>query len=241
MAKLRGAIPTPRHRLAAAVPYGIRGATPAQWIVIPQILSFWLNDVDGDCVSAEEAFNKAASGILISDLTVQTWARAHNVLNGAYLDEVLDWMASAGFAQDGNTYNDGGKAAVDWTNAAALQNAIAQSPVKIGVAANQIETAVNTTNDRTATRCTPGKPSASWTCPPCSPSPPRRGRGRRQRWLSAATRRRPTPWSRQRRSRRVLRCRHRPRSLRLHPCRLRIPLASTSTSRCGAPSARAAR
>jgi hypothetical protein len=54
----------------------------------------------------------------------------------------LDIMLNAGFPQDGNLYNDGPFNTVDWTNTAALQNAIAQGPVKIGVAADQLEGAV---------------------------------------------------------------------------------------------------
>jgi hypothetical protein len=104
----------------------------------------WLNDVDGDCVTAEEAFAKACYNpeIFITDATVQTWATANNVLNGAVLIEVLDTMETAGFQQGGNLYNDGNPTSVDWTNAAVLQNAIAQGPVKIGVAADQLENVV---------------------------------------------------------------------------------------------------
>ena len=50
---------------------------------------------------------------------------------------------SSGFQPgDGNTYGDGPYMSVDWTNAAALQSAIAVGPVKIGVAADQLENAV---------------------------------------------------------------------------------------------------
>ena len=99
----------------------------------------WLNDKDGDCVTAEEAFNKACDGILIADDTVQAWASANNVLNGADLDQVLQLMQSAGFSQDGNTYDDGPATSVDWTTPAVLQSALSQGRVKIGVAADQLE------------------------------------------------------------------------------------------------------
>ena len=110
----------------------------------PSKLSFWLNDKDGDCVTAEEAFAKACHQpeIFISDAEVQKWAKAHNVLNGANLTDVLDAMKTQGFQQGGHTYDDGPSVAVDWTNAALLQNAIAHGPVKIGVAADQLEAAV---------------------------------------------------------------------------------------------------
>jgi hypothetical protein len=104
----------------------------------------WLNDVDGDCVTAEEAFAKACNSpeIFIADDTVKAWATANGVLNGADLITVLDTMETAGFSQDGKLYNDGKPTAVNWHDAAMLQNAIAQGPVKIGVAAEQLENVV---------------------------------------------------------------------------------------------------
>ena len=144
MARPRGAFPSPRHRLASATPHRIVGTTPAQFIWLPKTLSMWLNDVDGDCVSAEEAFKCACNNpeIFITDDTVLAWATKNGVLNGADLVTVLDTMQTAGFSQDGNLYNDGPHVSVDWTNAEVLQNAIAQGPVKIGVAADQLENAV---------------------------------------------------------------------------------------------------
>jgi hypothetical protein len=144
MPRLRGAFPSPRHRLAAAMPHQPINPTPAQWLWKPAQLSMWLNDVDGDCVTAEEAFAKGCgpSGMFIPDATVQAWATANNVLNGADLITVLDLMQNAGFPQNGSTLDDGAPVSVDWTNAAVLQNAIAQGPVKIGVAADQLENLV---------------------------------------------------------------------------------------------------
>ncbi len=139
-------MPTPRYRLAAATPRLFVGDTPAQWIRLPRTLSYWNNQNYGCCVTTEEAFNKACSGILISDAESKRWAQSHGVLNGAYLDQVLDWMYQDGFHQDGNVYNDGMKSSIDYTNDAALRNAIAAAPVKIGVAANQLENVVRNTN-----------------------------------------------------------------------------------------------
>ena len=89
------------------MPVRIVGPTPAQFIVIPAKLSMWLNDVDGDCVTAEEAFAKACDSpeIFITDDTVQAWATKNGVLDGAELTQVLDIMLNAGFPQDGNLYN----------------------------------------------------------------------------------------------------------------------------------------
>jgi hypothetical protein len=141
---LRGASPSPRHRLAAAQPHLITGPTPPQLLYRPNKLSFWLNNQYGDCVTAEEAFAKACHvpEVFISDAEVKKWADQNKVLNGANLVDVLDAMVSQGFKQDHQTYDDGPHTAVDWTNPALLQNAIAHGPVKIGVAANQLEAVV---------------------------------------------------------------------------------------------------
>jgi hypothetical protein len=106
-------------------------------------MSMWANDVDGDCVTAEEAFKNACQpGVFITDDVVVAWATANGALNGADLITVLDIMQTAGFPQGGKLYNDGHPNSVDWTNSTALQNAITQSPVKIGVAADQLQNAV---------------------------------------------------------------------------------------------------
>lgn len=147
----RGAIPTSRHMLAAAMPYmsgGLEEAAiaprraPPNFIRIPKKISMWGNYYDGDCVTAEEAFAKAchAPEVFVPDATVIAWATAHNVLNGANLHEVMVWMQSGGFAQAGHTYDDGSILTVNWTNATVLEHAIWEGPVKIGIAANQLET-----------------------------------------------------------------------------------------------------
>jgi hypothetical protein len=104
----------------------------------------WANDVDGDCVTAEEAFAKACHSpeIFVTDDEVVAWATANGVLNGADLTQVLDLMQKGGFLQGSSRLDDGPYVSVDWTNAAILKNAIAQGPVKIGVAADQLENAV---------------------------------------------------------------------------------------------------
>lgn len=146
MPRLRGAIPSPRYRLAAATPHIATTPTPTQWLWRPPQLSFWLNNIDGDCVTAEEAFAKGCAvdgpGVFITDAIVQAWATSNNVLNGAELTQVLDLMLKGGFVMDSKTYDDGPAKSVDWTDVPTLQNAIAQGPVKIGVAADQLENVV---------------------------------------------------------------------------------------------------
>ena len=148
----RGATPSPRHELAAASPHVIEGVAPAQFLRLPSKLSMWLNDVDGDCVTAEEAFKVACMNpeVFITDSTVQAWASARGVLNGAVISGVLYMMHKWGFEQGGVNYGDGDKHGIDWTNAPLLQNAIWKSPVKFGVAGDQLEYAV------------PSPPSNGW-------------------------------------------------------------------------------
>ena len=126
------------------MPHIITGPTPPNVIYKPAHLSFWLNDQYGDCVTAEEAFAKACyhPEIFITDAEVKKWATKHKVLNGTDLTTVLDFMLADGFRQSGHTYDDGPHTSVDWTNAGLLQNAISHGPVKIGVAANQLDKVV---------------------------------------------------------------------------------------------------
>lgn len=144
MPRPRGASPSPRHRLASAAPHRIIGATPSQILWKPAKLSLWLNATFGCCVTSEEAFGKACDNpeIFIEDHKVKEWARKYGVLNGTDLVTVLDLMQNSGFSVDGKLYNDGPFSSVDWTNAEVLKNAITQGPVKIGVAADQLENTV---------------------------------------------------------------------------------------------------
>lgn len=137
----RGAIPSPRHLLAAATPFQRVGVNPPNFLLAPPQLSFWGNDQYGDCVTAEEAFAKACYSpeIFLPTSEVVGWATAHGYLNGAYLTAVLTTMQGDGFEESNCTYDDGSYAAVNWMNPSILQNAIAQGPVKIGVAADQLD------------------------------------------------------------------------------------------------------
>ena len=139
----RGARPSPRYRLSGAIPHQIIGTTPPSFIRIPKKLSFWGNSQYGDCVTAEEAFAKSCHDreIFIGDQEVISWASTNGFLNGANLTEVLDKMQANGFRINGSTYDDGPFHSVDWTNRAILTNAIYHGPVKIGVAADQLDTA----------------------------------------------------------------------------------------------------
>src|SRR5215468_9001061 len=124
----RGARPSPRSVLAAATPHVPIIAAPPTFIVVPQRISMWGNDVHGDCVTAEEAFAKACNSpeIFISDNEVIAWPTRHGVLEGAILTDVMTWMQNDGFADGWSTEDNGPYYAVNWTSAATLQSAIYQ-------------------------------------------------------------------------------------------------------------------
>jgi hypothetical protein len=136
----RGLVPTPRNVLAAAVPFVPTLGGPPTFMVKPPQLSFWGNDVYGDCVTAEEAFAKACNSpeIFVADNLVVAWATSHGVLDGATIPEVMTWMQNDGFDMPPTTYDDGGHTTVDWTVASTLQSAIFMGPVKLGIAADQL-------------------------------------------------------------------------------------------------------
>jgi hypothetical protein len=139
---MRGAIPSPRSALAAATPHLMAAPPPPNALTVPGRISFWGNDVNGDCVTAEEAFARACNNpeIFIPDNDVIAWATNHGVLNGATLVGVLNSMQKDGFVESSAIYDDGPFFSVNWTSSGTLQSAIATGPVKIGVAADQLLT-----------------------------------------------------------------------------------------------------
>lgn len=127
----RGAKPSPPHVLAAAVPYQVVTAPAPQFGVVPPKLDYWDNDVDGVCVSSEEAFAKAwwstYCGLPETFATageVRSFAAAHGWLNGATLTEVMDVMISEGMSIGGKRYMDGKYFSVDYSNELILQASI---------------------------------------------------------------------------------------------------------------------
>jgi hypothetical protein len=141
----RGMIPTPQSEIESAVKHicGKIGTAPSQFVQIAKKLSFWLNNTDGDCVTAEEAAAKAAYSVrnggtelFVPDAEVGRWASAHGWLNGANLPPVMSAMAKKGFVVNGKVYNDGPHASVKYGDVPTLQDAIYVGPVKIGIDAN---------------------------------------------------------------------------------------------------------
>ena len=101
----RGALPTPRSELAAAMPHVPDStiAVPPSFLMWPIEMSYWDNEHYGDCVSAEEAFAKATAKTAAAPQTfipqdvVVAWAKYHGYLNGAYLPPVMTTMQTQGF------------------------------------------------------------------------------------------------------------------------------------------------
>ena len=137
----RGAKPSPRYVLASAITYRARIGAPPNFIMVPQTISFWGNYDHGDCVTAEEAFAKACNNpeIFISEDEVIAWATNHGVLEGAYLTQVMGYMQNDGFPEGPYIEDDGPYFSVDWNDDTVLQSAISTGPVKLGVAADQID------------------------------------------------------------------------------------------------------
>lgn len=149
---LRGARPTPRHRLAAAMPFRptsrqIR-ALPAWFGVVPQSMNMEGNSTYGDCVTAEQAamlmanscaaYTNQGAQLVVAESIAVAWARAGGYLNGADLDPVIEDMQTRPMTVNGVGYTNGPGLAVDYTNQDTLCAAIAQGPVKLGIAADQL-------------------------------------------------------------------------------------------------------
>lgn len=153
MAFLTGASPSPKHKAFSVPAFHPVTAIPASWGVVPPKLDIWGNSTYGDCVTAEEAAAKAQFSVqcgleetFISASIVTTWAKQHGYLNGAVITDVMDTMIETGIVVNGVTYKDGQYQSVDWSNPGLLSAAIYQGPVKIGVAAGQLQNVVTDSN-----------------------------------------------------------------------------------------------
>jgi len=126
-----GEFPTPNHELATAEPYRASGAASESFIAWPKEIGFWGDEKVGNSSWAEEAFAKACAEpkVFIPTDVVLFTARECGSSNFAA------FMETHGFQMERKAYLDGPFNSVDWTNAAALNSAIANvGPVKIGVA-----------------------------------------------------------------------------------------------------------
>jgi hypothetical protein len=146
---LRGAVPTPIHRVLAASPFKIVAPIPPNCANVPAQLDVWGNSTYGDCVTAEEAFKLACASpeIFIPPAIVIAWAKKHGYLNGANLADVMNSMQKDGFQVGGQQYNDGPYAGVNYADQSTLQAAITPgSPVKIAIDANALPSGAGNIN-----------------------------------------------------------------------------------------------
>ena len=126
-----GESPTPNHELASAPPYRPAVAAPESFIAWPMELGSWGDEKAGSSSWAEEAFAKACAEprVFIPPEVVLLTAQECGSSN------LAEFLQTHGFQMDRKAYLDGPFNSVDWTNAAALNGAIAHvGPVKIGVA-----------------------------------------------------------------------------------------------------------
>jgi hypothetical protein len=126
-----GEFPTPNHELAAAQPYKAGAAAPESFIAWPIGMDSWGNETVRNSSWAEEAFAKACAEpkVFIPTDVVLLTSQECGASNFA------EFMQTHGFQMDRKAYLDGPFNSVNWTNAAALNGAIANvGPVKIGVA-----------------------------------------------------------------------------------------------------------
>lgn len=132
-----GEFPTPNHELAAARPYKPGSAAPASFMVWPTGPGFWGNEKASHSSWVEEAFAKACAEpkVFIPPEVVRSTAQRCGSSNFAA------FMQTRGFQLEGKAYLNGPFNSVDWTDAAALNSAIASvGPVKIGIASASLVT-----------------------------------------------------------------------------------------------------
>lgn len=146
-----GATPTPFQKIAASIKAGTASihqplGAPPQVVTVPKRLSYWGNNQYGCCVTSESVFAIAdystAIGmeeIFVTDSTMIAWARAHGVLNGADLLDVIQNMQRDGIKDEKGVLRKAGKpSAVDFSNEENLKSAIAQGPVSIAIASSSL-------------------------------------------------------------------------------------------------------
>lgn len=160
----RGGKASPRNVLQAATPFRPFKAAPTQFAIVPPQLSMWYNDTYGICVTAQEAFSKAAWSIqcglpelFVPDAEVLRWANKYGFRDGANLTDVMDVMKRDGFTVNGVNYKDGPYNGVDYSNPSILQSAISSGPVNIAIDANALPSGAGNQNGWFATGGRPGQ------------------------------------------------------------------------------------
>ena len=147
-----GEFPSPNQELASARPYRGGGSAPESFLAWPIEIGSWGNEKAINSSWAEEAFAKACAEpkVFIPTDVVLSASRECGSSNFA------SFMQTHGFQMDRKAYLDGPFNLVDWTNAAALNGAIANvGPVKIGVASANLVS--GSQGQVTLGKVTPGK------------------------------------------------------------------------------------
>ena len=136
-------------------------ATPPESLgFVPGNLTYWGNNQYGSCVSSEAPpaayayrlmLNAAGYSIpefTITDAALIAWARAHNGLNGAMLDDIMEKMGRDGIPDTNKILHLTGKfTAIDYTSQDAIRTAFANfGPLKIAVASSQFDGPVQEKN-----------------------------------------------------------------------------------------------
>lgn len=141
----RGAIPSPRAALLAAPAHTAVAAPPPQFAMAAKLLSMWGNQIDGDCVSAEQAYAKGGYSIFcglpdlfIPESEVVRWAGKYGFLNGASIVDVMTRMQTDGFTVGGVNYKNGPFSGVNYADETTLRSALTVGPVSIAIDANAL-------------------------------------------------------------------------------------------------------
>ncbi len=135
-----GEFPSPNHELAGAERYKGGGSVPESFTAWPTKLGFWGNETRANSIWAEEAFSKACvePRVFIPTEAVLSASRECGSSNFSA------FMQTHGFRVDREAYLDGPFSLINWTDAAALNGAIANvGPVKIGVASTSLSSAAH--------------------------------------------------------------------------------------------------
>jgi hypothetical protein len=126
-----GEFPSPNQELAAAQRYKAGRPAPESFIAWPTAIDSWGKEKASNSSWAEEAFAKSCAEpwvFLPTEVVLSTSQECGSSNFAAF-------MQTHGFHMDQKAYLDGPFNLVNWTNAATLNDAIANvGPVKIGVA-----------------------------------------------------------------------------------------------------------
>ena len=138
--------------LATLAQHATQPVAEQTWTPLPQSISAWLNDREGDCDTAEEMANIDEQWAYdMPDDDLQAFLNEYGLANGATSPEVLALMQSIGITSNGYHYTDGTAQLVNPANWAQLCSAIytlaagntKPAAVKLDVDGDQLQAAVD--------------------------------------------------------------------------------------------------